>query len=140
MSAYGIVKRPELPGTLPSKFWRLTSAAVGDSPTRSYVTTHHLTRSNVHRLPGLLEHLTAVFAMEVERGLTYPQEGEIDQPNFESYFFAADVFVGIVGDSLRADRGEAEIELDIDAARAGRPWDECVAGFYYVGSTIWRGV
>lgn len=131
MSAYGNIKRPELLGSLPSKLWRLTSAPT-DSPTRSYVTTHHLTRSDARRLIGLLEHLTAVFALEVERGLTYPQEGEIDQPDFESYFFAADVFVGIVGYHPRGDRGEAEIELDIDAARAGRPWDECVAGFYYI--------
>jgi hypothetical protein len=77
-----------------------------------------------------------VFAEEVESGLTYPQEGEMDQPSFENYFFAADVFVGIIGESLRADRAEAEIELDIDTARAGRRWHECVAGFYYVGAAI----
>jgi len=38
-----------------------------------------------------------------------------------------------VGASPRADRAtEAEIELDIDAARAGRSWDECIGGFYYI--------
>jgi hypothetical protein len=117
-------------------FWEPFPPNFGDS--HPLLLTHHLTRSDARRLIGLLEHLTAVFALEVERGLTYPQEGEIDQPDFESYFFAADVFVGIVGYHPRGDRGEAEIELDIDAARAGRPWDECVAGFYYVRSIIWR--
>ena len=133
MSAYGTIKRPELLDALPCKLWRLTSP---DSPTDRYVTTHHLTHSSAHRLTGLLEHLAAVFAEEVDSGLTYPQEGEMDQTGFENYFFAADVFVGIVGASPRADNADAEIELDIDTARAGRSWDECVAGFYYVGSVI----
>jgi hypothetical protein len=138
MSAYGSIKRPELPNALPSKLWQLTSTP-SDSPAQGYVTTHHLTRSGAQQLTGLLEHLTAVFAEEVEGGLTYPQEGEMDQPSFENYFFTADVFVGIVGGSPRADRAEAEIELDIDAARAGRPWDQCVAGFYYVGTANSEG-
>ena len=135
MSAYGSIKRPELLDTLPCKSWRLTSTP--DSQPGCYVTTHHLTHSSAHRLTGLLEHLTMVFAEEVDRGLTYPQEGEMDQSTFENYFFAADVFVGIVGaSSSRTDGTEAEIALDIDTARAGRSWDECIAGFYYVGSAI----
>lgn len=131
MSAYGSIERPELLDTLPCKLWRLISTPP-DSPNRDYVTTHHLTRSSAHRLTGLLEHLTVVFADEVDSGLTYPQEGDINQSSFESYFFAADVIVGIIGGTPRADRAEAEIELDIDMARAGRPWDQCVAGFYYI--------
>jgi len=132
MSAYGVIRRPEPLHALPCKLWRPTSIP-SKSPARGYVTTHHLTLSTAHQLTGLLEHLTAVFAEEVERGLTYPQEGEIDELSFKNYFFAGDVFVGIIGGSLQADRGEAEIELDIDTARAGRSWDECIAGFYYVG-------
>lgn len=135
MSAYGSIERPELLDTLPCKLWRLISTPP-DSPNRDYVTTHHLTRSSAHRLTGLLEHLTVVFADEVDSGLTYPQEGDINQSSFESYFFAADVIVGIIGGTPRADRAEAEIELDIDMARAGRPWDQCVAGFYYVGTAV----
>lgn len=133
MSAYGIIERPKLLGSLPGKWWQLTSTQA-DSMAHAYVTTHHLTRSSANRLTGLLEYLSSVFADEVESGLTYPQEGNIDQSTFESYFFAADVFVGIVGGIPWAERNEAEIELDIDTARAGRTWDECVAGFYYVGS------
>jgi hypothetical protein len=134
MSAYGSIRGPELPNALPCKLWRLTATA-SDS---GYVTTHHLTLSSANQLGGLLEHLSAAFAEEVKSGLTYPQEGEMDQHSFENYFFAADVFVAIIGARTSADGLEPEIELDIDTARAGRRWDKCVAGFYYVGVAIQR--
>lgn len=63
-----------------------------------------------------------------------PQEGEMGQPTFEAYFFAADVFVGIFGGLLSkecmTEGGDAK--MDIDDARATRSWEECVAGYYYI--------
>lgn len=68
--------------------------------------------------------------------MTYPQEGPIDQVAFESYFFAADVFVAILGaqseESQTEARGPVESPLEIQDAAAGRSWEECVMGMYYV--------
>ncbi|KAF5380349.1 hypothetical protein D9615_004698 [Tricholomella constricta] len=129
MSAYGSMKRSTADGSpLPTKLWPVKPASDKDH----YVTTHHLTLSAARHLEGLLDHLNALFAKEVDDGLTYPQEGDIDRSAFEDYFFSADVFVGIVGGTGQLDRREGEIEIDVDTARSGRSWDECVAGFYYI--------
>lgn len=45
---------------------------------------------------------------------------------FEAYFFAADVFVGVLVPTAEA--GSAENE-SIEKARAGRDWDESVVGY-----------
>ncbi|RDB24831.1 L-azetidine-2-carboxylic acid acetyltransferase [Hypsizygus marmoreus] len=129
MSAYGPIKRSDASttSTLPNKLWSAPSKSDPDA----YVTTHHLTLATARRIEGLVEHLNTVFAEEVASGLTYPQEGDVDHSAFEGYFFAADVLVGITGGMPRADREGGEIDLDIDVARAGRTWEECVAGFYY---------
>lgn len=131
MSAYGDIKRLVNDAPLSSTIW-ITAALNGNES--SYVTVHHLTLPIARQLPGLLTYLGAVFAKEVEDGLTYPQEGEMGQDTFEAYFFAADVFVGIVGGSPRTDRADAAIELSIEEAQVGRTWEECVAGYYYVGA------
>jgi len=66
--------------------------------------------------------------------MTYPQEGDMRQETFEAYFFSADVFVGILGSLLRtAISGSEQQGLEIEEERAGRTWDDCVAGYYYVG-------
>ena len=82
-------------------------------------------------------------------GLTYPQEDMRDTDAFRAYFFAADVVIAIVeegasgsasGDlerrQLERDAASAlvprEVEVDLERARAGRSWDACVVGFYYV--------
>lgn len=64
--------------------------------------------------------------MEIADAETYTREA------FETYFFSADVFVAIKGST-----GEEKIQdrteffTSIDKLRAGRSWEECVAGFYY---------
>ncbi|KAF8070748.1 hypothetical protein FPV67DRAFT_1488598 [Lyophyllum atratum] len=129
MSAYGPIKRSTTDSSpLPASTWPIESA----SDHRS-LSIHHLTLSTAQRLEGLLDHLTAVFAQEVQDGLTYPQEGEMDRSTFDGYFFSADVFVGIIGDTAPINRREGEVaDPDIEVARGGRPWDQCVAGFYYI--------
>lgn len=152
MSAYGDIKRPQTSGLLPSTVWtsekRTLGAVDSDANDAEYITVHHLTLKTAREQPGLLEYLGAVFAKEVEDGMTYPQEGDMPQATFEAYFFAADVFLGIVGtptanqDSL----GTATNDLadgsrngapGLTEVRAGRPWAECIAGYFYV-STLGR--
>jgi len=127
MSAYGDIKRLAKNAPLSSTIWNI-DALNG----HSYVTVHHLTLLVARQLTGLLEYLGAVFAKEVEDGLTYPQEGEMGQDTFEAYFFAADVFVGVVGASESTDRTEGASQLSIQEAQAGRTWEECIAGYYYI--------
>ncbi|KAG6864499.1 hypothetical protein C0991_009094 [Blastosporella zonata] len=130
MSAYGPITRAALEhGPLPTKLW--TAGSVSARP--NYVTTHHLTISSALSLDGLLDYLSVVFAKEVDDGFTYPQEGVIDRPTFDGYFFSADVFVAIVGETGQiSERKEGDIDIDINTARNKRPWKECVAGFYYI--------
>ncbi|KAG6857197.1 hypothetical protein H0H87_008263 [Tephrocybe sp. NHM501043] len=121
MSAYGPIKRAEIErDPLPTKKWTAGTAAAPSN----YVTTHHLTISSARSLDGLLDYLSAVFAKEVDDGFTYPQEGEIDRPAFDSYFFAADVLVAIVGETGPIERTEGDVEIDINTARGVRPWNE----------------
>lgn len=127
MSAYGAIKRPDSEGRIPlaSRLW--------PTPGGQYLTTHHLTLSAARHFPGLIEHLNAIFSKEVDDGFTYPQEGAMERDTFEDYFFAADVFVGFIGGAARAEKSETDLELSIEDAKSGRAWDDCVAGFYYVG-------
>ncbi|KAG6813516.1 hypothetical protein H0H92_010221 [Tricholoma furcatifolium] len=130
MSAYGPIKRSVTEGkSLPTKLWISSST----SSHSNYVTTHHLTISSALQLEGLLDYLSAVFAKEVDDGFTYPQEGEIDRPAFDGYFFSADVIIAIAGETGGQQEGkEGDVDIDILIAQAGRPWSECVAGFYYI--------
>lgn len=136
MSAYGEIKRASNAAPLPSTVWAPPSkdgVVVGDRT----ISIHHLTLATARGLSGLLEYLGGVFAKEIEDGMTYPQEGEMAQTTFETYFFAADVFVGIVGQPSPGDaRSSSENEgpLDIHKETDRRPWEECVAGYYYVRS------
>lgn len=133
MSAYGEIRRGSTSSIsiLPSTLWGSKSHG-SDSDGR--ITVHHLTLSTSRQLPGLLDYLNKIFASEIKNGQTYPQEGEMGQPTFEAYFFAADVFVGIFGGLLSkecmTEGGDAK--MDIDDARATRSWEECVAGYYYI--------
>ncbi|KAF9467627.1 hypothetical protein BDZ94DRAFT_1248581 [Collybia nuda] len=131
MSAYGAIKRPDSADhvLLAPRIWPVNSSGSQGS---QYLTTHHLTLAVARQLPGLIEHLAIIFAKEVDDGLTYPQEGIMDRSTFEDYFFAGDVFVGIIGEVARTERSEADLELTIDDARSGRAWGDCIAGFYYV--------
>ncbi|KAF9485998.1 hypothetical protein BDN70DRAFT_870489 [Pholiota conissans] len=137
MSAYGDIKRAQSAEPLPSTIWEHSSNAADDGKPHDggSITVHHLTLPTARALPGLVEYLGAVFAKEVEAGLTYPQEGEMSQGTFEAYFFAADVFVGVVGGYLGTATVGASAggqTLDIETERGGRTWEECIAGFYYI--------
>ena len=127
MSAYGDIKAPDSHTLLATTIWPTKK-------TGSYVTIHHLKLSTARQLPGLVEYLNAVFARVVEDGRTYPQEGEMGNEAFEKYFFAADVFLGIVGTSYKAE-GQNIIDATVEDVHVGRPWEECVAGFYYVSTS-----
>ncbi|KDQ55227.1 hypothetical protein JAAARDRAFT_37753 [Jaapia argillacea MUCL 33604] len=136
MSAYGAIKAPtRTSDPLPSTIWS-TKALPSQS---NYITLHHLTLSTALTHLGLIDYLWREFAEEVERGLTYPQEmlqGEVfTKEMFEAYFFAGDAFVGIVGSGKveeGLEGGVREVEGGVDKAAAGRKWEDCVAGFYYV--------
>lgn len=71
--------------------------------------------------------------------MTYPQEGPLTQAAFETYFFAADVFVAVLqgpGSPIVA-QGDTQapgtsVDLNVASAAAGRRWDDCLVGYYYV--------
>lgn len=149
MSAYGVFSRPARSSNLPATAWS------HPRDPRSTVILFHVDPSTLvdaHRYPGLFEYLHAVFADEVETGLTYPQEDMRDPDAFRAYFFAADLMIAIVaaGDAhgpritpdprphplaepVASEVGvEVEVNVDLEAARAERSWDACVVGFYYV--------
>ncbi|TFK44892.1 hypothetical protein BDQ12DRAFT_730900 [Crucibulum laeve] len=125
MSAYGVIKRANNDNPLPPTLWP-------GSKLGTYVAVHHLTLPTAKKLDGLLEYLNIIFAKEVEEGRTYPQEGEMSQDTFEAYFFAADVFIGIIRQPKHEDITKGTVEITIEKARAGRPWEHCVAGYYYI--------
>ncbi|KAF8622710.1 hypothetical protein AX15_006801 [Amanita polypyramis BW_CC] len=124
MSAYGDIKTPNPRTLLATTVWPPKNPG-------TYVTIHHLNLSTARQLPGLVQYLNAVFAKVVEDGRTYPQEGEMGNEVFEKYFFAADVFLGIVNTSQEGDKQNI-IDATIEDINAGRTWEESVAGFYYV--------
>ncbi|KAI0332981.1 hypothetical protein GY45DRAFT_1320246 [Cubamyces sp. BRFM 1775] len=139
MSAYGaITSRSSSP--LSSTTWQLSSKRP-DAP--KYLTIHHLTLDKAKEFPGLVDYLHRVFAEELERGQTYPQEilpGEsYTRSQFDAYYFAADVLVAVLGlpspegvaDPLDALDG-TQIQVGFAEAVGGRTWEECIAGCYYV--------
>ncbi|RDX49289.1 hypothetical protein OH76DRAFT_1403862 [Lentinus brumalis] len=139
MSAYGAIKRDNI-APPSSTTWRLQSKRQ-DSP--KYLTVHHVTLEIAKQYPGLVDYLHRVFADELERGQTYPQEilaGEVySRDQFDAYYFAADVLVAVLG--LPAQRGVADpldaedgsqVSIGFVEAIGGRTWEECIAGCYYV--------
>ena len=137
MSAYGPVVKPASP-SLPPSVWPLEGYhGTSDATLRpTHLTVYHLTLALVtDGLSDLISQLHIWFADEVRQGLTYPQEGEIRRDAFEAYFFSADVFVAIIGgddDGILSATARGETDASLERARCGRPWDTCVAGFYYV--------
>ena len=138
MSAYGDIKRIQSSGPLPPTVWiqEKRPLEADDANDAGYITVHHLTLKAAREHPGLLEYLGAVFAKEVEDGMTYPQEGDMSQATFEAYFFPADVFLGIVGGRLGTATGNladgSTSAPGLSEERAGRSWEDCVAGYFYV--------
>jgi GNAT superfamily N-acetyltransferase len=140
MSAYGAIasqtsSRPPLASTI----WLPKPSATS----ASHLLLHHLTLSRALKLPGLVDCLHSAFAEIIEEGATYPQEilqgEEYTRAAFEAYFFAGDVIVAIAGHDESKDPqtvanpGQATA-VDLQDTAKGREWEECVVGFYYVGS------
>jgi len=143
MSAYGALSRSARasPLRLPTTEW------LHPRDPQTTITLFHFSPSAIGDAlsPSLFNHLHAVFADEVDKGLTYPQEEIRDPDAFRAYFFAADVVIAIVGlcpqeecaslsapGSEQDDEVPREVEVDLEGASAGRSWDECMVGFYYV--------
>ncbi|KAB5592475.1 L-azetidine-2-carboxylic acid acetyltransferase [Ceratobasidium theobromae] len=123
MSAYGAIPSPLNRSTGPLKTLVYPLQA---KPGYSILVVH-LTRESAPS--ELIKLLHEDFEEELESGKTYPQEGPMGRTAFEAYFFAADVFVGVLVPTAEA--GSAENE-SIEKARAGRDWDESVVGSYYI--------
>lgn len=141
MSAYGDIKRAQNAALLSPTVWVFPPRDPGSESGNDagYITVHHLTLATARAFPGLLEYLGGIFAKEVEDGLTYPQEGEMSQETFEAYFFAADVFIAIVGGESpgTATAGAQELlNASISMERGGRTWKDCIAGYYYVRTDV----
>lgn len=128
MSAYGttITAPSSRPVDLfPPTVWDLPDS--GAAPFRR-LALHHLRLDDARVFPGLIEYTYQVFAAEVEAGQTYPQEAPHTRAAFEAYFWAADVLVAI---GMRDSAGY-ESDTTVEAARAGRSWEDALVGFYYV--------
>src|SRR5882757_1857922 len=96
MSAYGAIRSKRPSSSLPTTRWTVQDKTTG-SPIKIYL--YHFTLEMASKSPGLLDYLHSIFAQIVEEGRTYPMEvaeGEAySKEAFESYFFAADVIVGV---------------------------------------------
>ena len=158
MSAYGAIQRssqPNLTAPILPTIW--THKKHGRSIVIFHIPSGHATLLE----SSLRTYLYSEFADEVDRGNTYPQEvigdpsdtnatnARYTQDSFESYFFGADFFLGI---SVPGDMNELEYKeigniegvpvratpaLELEHIRAGRKWEDCVAGYYYVRPTFW---
>jgi hypothetical protein len=119
MSAYGAIS---LPLNHRTEFLESRLYPVAKKPGYSVLVLHITRQSAPTDLVGLLH---GGFEQELEGGQTYPQEGPMGRATFEGYFFAADVFVGmLVSDGEAA----ALAHKNIDEVRGGRSWDESVVG------------
>lgn len=142
MSAYGVINRSNS-ASLPSTTWLLRSKHP-DPP--SLITIHHLTLQTAEKVPGLVDYLHGVFAEELERGQTYPQEittGDVyTRDQFTTYYLAADVLVGVQGrqgDPLDRAEDGSQVSTGITEAIGRRTLEESIAGCYYVSvSDFWK--
>jgi hypothetical protein len=84
-------------------------------------------RADLHRLLGPAE------------GLTYPQRGPTTLESFSAYFYGGGtVIVGLVSGTDETEE-EGEIEaIPLEEVRAGRDWDRCLGGFFYVSPQSYR--
>lgn len=118
----------------PSKSPRPTLAPTTYSSSNSNIIVHHVTKDTCPQ--QLLEILYEEFEKELEIGRTYPQESPIGLEGFQNYFFQGDVFVGticIAPETAQTTSSKVVMVPDgIEEARAGRDWEDCVAGSYYV--------
>ncbi|KAI6007710.1 hypothetical protein F5J12DRAFT_742203 [Pisolithus orientalis] len=150
MSAYGAISCVPRTSYLPSTIWPHPAPANPNQrkENANTICIHHIDLQFAIKQEheGLFEYLHVVFADEVDKGMTYPQEDMRDPATFANYFFAADVIVAIVGarspdedtpvgmSTSEVNEAVREVNLSLEASRRGRSWAECVAGFYYVKS------
>jgi hypothetical protein len=109
----------------------------------THTVVYHLTLST-NTPQDLITALYEEFADELERdeNRTYPQEKGMTRAEFEGYFFARDVFMGVgmrllesEENSLVGDDGESIVGKRwprIEDARGEREWKDAISGFYYV--------
>jgi hypothetical protein len=130
-SAYGTLAAPPSPNEPFNVLGSIHLAIPSDSvdatvsaPTRNLTVFH----ARLHTIPSnLLQLLYETFEEELEKGLTYPQEGPIGRDGFEGYFFGKDVFIGQVTDEHGGGTG-------LEAVDKGQDWLDRVIGAYYVRS------
>ncbi|KAI0042636.1 hypothetical protein FA95DRAFT_1564137 [Auriscalpium vulgare] len=141
MSAYGAISLPNRPTEpLASTLWKLPPSAPGKPASPfTHLSLHHFTLARALDTPGLVDYTHSVFAAEVAKGTTYPQEDVPSDPYsrdaFTSYFWAADVLVAIGTSAAGQDGGEdtgVEVKASVADVRQERAWVECLVGFYYV--------
>ena len=176
MSAYGaLLKSSQSPkGVLAPTVWKVDNVSrrktegseseqqgqIQEGKKTGEIMMFHLT---LETAPGdLVGYMSDEFLEELARGRTYPQElmikteeGEEKQvygrKEFEGYFFAGDVLVGLLVDSEEcvidssSEGGKEGKEVDptqvtLEGVRRGREWKECVTGFYYVSQGNVLGV
>jgi len=131
MSAYGTIAASSRPvDLLPPTVWELPEPARPGKPAAPFrrLALHHLRLDGAQALPGLVEYTHRMFAAEVEAGRTYPQEAPHTRATFEAYFWAADVIIAI---GTNNDQTGSDSDV-VEAARAGRSWEDALVGFYYV--------
>ncbi|KAF9645009.1 hypothetical protein BDM02DRAFT_3120913 [Thelephora ganbajun] len=151
MAAYGSISpnRDKNGSPLPTTRWTARDKVTG-SPIP--IDLYHLTLETALKSPGLLDYLHSVFARIVEEGRTYPMEvaeGEkYSRQAFESYFFAADVIVGVLagegnGDGPMSANHQDEVEIvsgaetpfgQLGPSKDDKPlvWEDAIVGFYYI--------
>ena len=155
MSPYGAIQRPvhaRLSSPLRSTIWYTPTTTTSSAAVPQFITVHHLDLPAAALIPDLLPALYKEYVDEIVRGTTYPQEAlysaEVTRDAFETNFFAADVFVGITGAlatevllkpfearDIQSTR-VGDVDISIESARAGRTWEDCIVGFYYVSPLV----
>lgn len=93
------------------------------------ISVHHINQATCPS--EVIDLLHKTFQTELERGVTYPQEGPMDRDAFVSYFLGADAFVGV---SVQPGADPVGVEgASLDQARGHRAWADAIVGAYYVG-------
>lgn len=67
-------------------------------------------------------------------GTTYPQEEAVTLESFTAYYYGGGtVIVGLISGADETEQeGEVESGITLEEVRAGRDWDTCLGGYYYV--------
>jgi hypothetical protein len=68
-------------------------------------------------------------------GQTYPQEGPLTLEAFSAYFFGAQTIMAIVSPDEEEEVSDGTpFTEDIETARSGRSWKDCIGGCYYMSA------